>query len=162
MLNLSITEMIFTVVNLFILYFLLKKFLFKPVTAMIERRQQEIENDIATAASQKKQAEQVLQDYNNKLSGADAEADALIAKAKTHAEQQYQAMMQHAKHDMRRLEEETQDQLIAERAAMLVSVRNEVASLAVLAASKVSGRDMDSDDDYALVESFLSEVGERR
>lgn len=161
MLNLSIIEMILTVINLFVLYFLLKKFLFKPVTAMIERRQQEIEDEIANTASQKKQAEQVLQEYNSKMSGAGEEADALIAKAKSHAEQQYQAMMQHAKHDMRRLEEETQEHLNTERAAMLTSVRNEVASLAVLAASRVSGRDMDSDDDYALVESFLSEVGDR-
>ena len=44
---------------------------------------------------------------------------------------------------------------------MLRGARNEVASLALLAAAKVAQRSMDSDDDKALVDTFLSEVGEQ-
>ena len=44
---------------------------------------------------------------------------------------------------------------------MLRGARNEVASLALLAASKVAQASLDNDNDRALVDSFLSEVGEQ-
>ena len=44
---------------------------------------------------------------------------------------------------------------------MLRSARQEVASLALLAAAKAAGRSMDGNDDKAFVDEFLSEVGEQ-
>ena len=44
---------------------------------------------------------------------------------------------------------------------MLRGVRQEVAQLAVLAASQVARKDLDRETDRAMVEEFLSEAGER-
>ena len=44
---------------------------------------------------------------------------------------------------------------------MLEGAREEVASLALLAAAKVAQRSMDGKDEQAFVDSFLAEVGER-
>ena len=48
-----------------------------------------------------------------------------------------------------------------EAETMLRSARQEVASLALLAAAKAAGRSMDGNDDKAFVDEFLSEVGEQ-
>lgn len=161
MLELNISTMVWTVVNLIILYFLLKKFLFKPVTTMIESRQQEIEHNIAAAEDQRIKAETMLEEYGVKLAHANQDAAQLVAQAKSRAEQEYQTILEAARTDAKRLVSETEDQLESERIAMLTGVRKEVATLALLAAAKVSNREMNSADDETFVESFLAEVGER-
>lgn len=161
MLELNISTMIWTVINLIVLYFLLKKFLFKPVISMIESRQQEIEHNIAAAEDQRIKAETMLEEYGVKLAQADQDAAQLVAQAKSKAEHEYLTILESAKIDAKRMITETESQLESERIAMLTGVRKEVATLALLAASKVSSRDLSEDDDYAFVESFLEEVGER-
>ena len=44
---------------------------------------------------------------------------------------------------------------------MLRDARSQVASLALLAAAKVAQQSLDSESDKALVDTFLSEVGEK-
>lgn len=161
MLELNISTVIWTVVNLIVLFLLLKKFLFKPVIAMIESRQQEIENNIAAAVDQRTKAESMLDEYGIKLSNANQEASQLVAQAKTRAEQEYQTIIESARNDATRLINETESQLEAERIEMLTGVRKEVATLALLAAAKVSSREMNYEDDQSLLESFLAEAGER-
>lgn len=161
MLNLSPTDMLWTVVNVFVLYFFLRKFLFKPVTNMIESRQQEIEHNITAAEDQRIKAETMLEEYNDKLKNAGHEASQLVSQAKNRAEHEYQSILKNAHSDAKRLTRETEEQLEADRLTMLAGVRKEVATLALLAAGKIAEHEISLEDDQALLESFLSEVGER-
>ncbi len=160
MLNISLIDMICIVLNLFVLYFLMKKFLFKPVNNMIERRQKEIEHNISASEDQRIKAEAMLEEYDGKLKNASHEASSVVAQAKTRAEHEYQTIIKRAQADAKRLSEETEAQLEAERQSMLTGVRKEVASLALLAASRVASHDRSYEDDSALLEDFLNEVGE--
>lgn len=161
MLEFNISTMIWTVVNLIVLYLLLKKFLFKPVTTMIESRQQEIEHNIAAAEDQRIKAETMLEEYDDKLKNAHHEATQIVAKAKQRAEHEYQTILKTAQTNAKRLTEETEMQIETDRLTMLAGVRKEVAALAIMAAAHVSAHERNYDEDQALLESFLSEVGER-
>lgn len=160
MLTLDPFDMVCYVINLFILYLLMRKFLFGPVTRMIERRQKEIEHNIASAEGQRAQAEALLEEYNDKLSTAGQDADALIASAKARADAAYAKTMALARQEAQHLALETREQLEVERREMLVGVRREVASLALLAAARVSGRGFGAEDDAALLDEFLDEAGD--
>lgn len=160
MLEFNVSTAIWTVVNLFVLYLLLKKFLFKPVNKMIESRQQEIEHNIAAAEDQRIKAEAMLEEYDGKLKNAQHEAGQLIAHAKTRAEHEYQTVIKRAQSEAKRLTEETELQIESERQLMLAGVRKEVATLALMAAARVSAHGCNSDEDDALIDSFLSEVGD--
>ena len=123
MLEFHLSTILFTIINLLILFFLLKKFLFGRVNAVLEQRAALVKSEIASAEDNNRQAE--------------AETDA------------------------KRLRSEAEAQIAEQRDAMLRGARNEVASLALLAAAKVAQRSMDGDDDKAFVDTFLSEVGEQ-
>ena len=84
-----------------------------------------------------------------------------MAAAQNRAQRVYEGKMAEAETDAKRLRSEAEAQILTERDAMLRGARNEVASLALLAAAKVAQRSMDSDDDKTLVDTFLSEVGEQ-
>lgn len=160
MLHVDPIEMVLLAFNLLVLYLILRRFLFGPVTRVIEKRQNEIEHNIASAVDQKAQAEAMLEEYDGKLKNAQQEASQLIAHAKTRAEHEYQTVVKRAQSEAKRVTEETSLQIENERQIMLAGVRKEVATLALMAAARVSAHGCNSDEDDALINSFLSEVGD--
>ena len=67
-------DIVWTIVNLLILFLLLKHFLFKPITQMMESRTAEIENNLKDAEEQKQKAQQLNTQYEEQLQGAQAQA----------------------------------------------------------------------------------------
>ena len=128
MLDFQVSTIVFTVINLLVLYFILRKLLFGRVNAVLEQRAARVKETIDSAEASKSQAEELRAEYEDKLT--------------------------------ERLRSEAEAQIASERDAMLRGARNEVASLALLAAAKVAQRPTE-DGDRALVDSFLAEVGEQ-
>ncbi len=150
-----------TIINLLILFFLLKKFLFGRVNAVLEQRAALVKGEISSAEENNRQAEALKAQYEGKLTDARHEAAKIVADAQNRAQRVYEGKMAEAETDAKRLRSEAEAQIAEQRDAMLRGARNEVASLALLAAAKVAQRSMDGDDDKAFVDTFLSEVGEQ-
>ncbi len=157
MLHIGWSGLLWTVINLLVLYLLLKKFLWQPVTDKIESRQKEIRQNLAVAEEQRIQAAKVKADYDARLAQAERESQELLRQAEDRGRREYQAVLARARTAAEALAGETQRQLEGERSAMLAAVRKEVAGLAMLAASQVAGRQLGSGDDRALLEDFLAE-----
>ena len=126
MLEFEWTTILWTVINLLVLYLFLRKFLFGRVNAVLEQRQALIQQA---------------------LDGARAEAG---------SRQRLEEAGQQAARQM----EDARTRMAAEREDMLRQARSEVASLALLAAAKAAGQAMDAPGEQAMVDAFLSEVGE--
>lgn len=160
MLDFNLYTILFTIINLLVLWLFLKHFLFEKVTAILDRRAQTVQSDLDGAAREKDQAELLRQQYDERLGQARQESLDLLAQTKAQAQREYQATLDSAQTDANQLMETTRKQLDAEREKMLRGARREVAQLALLAASKVAQKEIGSQDDLALVDSFLSESGD--
>ena len=161
MLEFHLSNILFTILNLLVLYAFLRKFLFGRVNAVLEARAALIKEQLASAEEQSRQAEARKSAYEEKLTDARQEAAKIVADARSRAQRAYESRLAQAEADSKQLCGQAEAQLAAEREAMLRGARDEVASLALLAAAKVAGRAMDSADDQAAVDAFLSEVGEQ-
>ena len=161
MLEFHLSTILFTIVNLLVLFLLMKKFLFARVNAVLEQRAALVKQEISSAEDNNRQAQELKAQYEGKLTDARHEAAKIVAEAQNRAQRVYEGKMAEAETDAKRLRSEAEAQILTERDAMLRGARNEVASLSLLAAAKVAQRSMDSDDDKALVDTFLSEVGEQ-
>ncbi len=153
-------ELILLLVNLFVLYLILRRFLFGPLTRIIERRQELVREQMDSAKATQAQAAQVLDDYEARLAAAGQEAREILQNAKTLGEREYQSTLAAAKAESQALLTLTATQLEREREEMLRGVRREVAALTILAAAKVSSGHISADLDAALVDAFLDEMGE--
>ena len=151
----------FTIVNLLILYFFFRKFLFGRINAVLEQREQLIRTQVEEAEQNNAQAQKTKQEYENKLAGARQEAADLVADAKRRADVAYADRMAQAEADAKQTAAEAEARIAAERGEMLRSARGEVARLAVMAATEVAGKRLDNDSDRALAEEFLAKVGEQ-
>lgn len=161
MLEFHLSTILFTIVNLLILFLLMKKFLFARVNAVLEQRAALVKSEIASAEDNNRQAQELKTQCESKLTDARHEAAKIVADAQNRAQRVYEGKMAEAETDAKRLRSQAEAQIRTERDTMLRGARNEVASLALLAAAKVAQRSMDSTDDKALVDTFLSEVGEQ-
>lgn len=151
----------FTIVNLLVLYFFFRKFLFGRVNAVLEQREALIRTQVAEAEQNKAEAEKSRREYEARLAGARQEAADLVADAKRRADEAYADRLAQAEADAKKAAEEAEARIAAERGEMLRSARGEVARLAVMAATEVAGKRLDTDSDRALAEEFLAKVGEQ-
>ena len=161
MLEFHLSTIIFTIINLLVLYVILRKVLFGKVNAVLEQRAKLVQEEISSAEEKNRQAQALRDEYEGRLTDARQEAAKIVADAQNRAQRVYEGKMAEAETDAKRLRSEAEAQIAEQRDAMLRGARNEVASLALLAAAKAAGRSMDGNDDKAFVDEFLSEVGEQ-
>ena len=162
MLEFQISTIVLTVLNLLILLFILKKLLFGRVNKVLEDRAALIQQTLDEAQGEKRKADELKQEYEDRLAQARTEANGILAQAKTRGEKEYQAILVQAQEDAQRTRDQSKARAEAEREEMLRTARREVAQLAVLAASKVTRKTLDADSDRAILDDFLAEAGEEK
>lgn len=159
MLSPNIPTFIFALINLGILYFALKKLLFKPVTEFMENRTKSIENSIQTAEQKNADADKLKKEYEEQLLSAREQANSIVKEAREKAAREYESSLAQAKTDSQDLINRAKADIENERQQMIKEIRNEVVSLALAAASKVIEANMDNDKNKTLVEKFIDEEG---
>ncbi len=160
MLNLDPWTVLWTGINLVVLYLLMRHFLFKPVTAMMEQRAKAIEDGLSQAEAAKQAAQALDQENEARLAQVRGQADQIVAQAKLQGQREYDQIISSAQADAQAIRADAQAQMEAERRQMLQDAQQQVAALALLAAAKVSGHAMDQEGDRDLVEDFLREAGD--
>lgn len=162
MLEFQISTIALTVLNLLILYVILRKLLFGRVNKVLDDRAALIQQTLDEAKGEKRKADELKQEYEDRLAQARSEANGILAQAKTRGEKEYQAILSQAQEDATRTREQSKARARAERDEMLRTARREVAQLAMEAASKVTRKALDSDSDRAILDDFLAEAGEKK
>ena len=151
---------LFTLCNLTITFLLLRKFLFKPVKKMIDDRQQEIDTLYAEGEQKRLEAEQLHADYSKQLSDAKAETQKMLRDANAEANLQREEILREAKQDAAALKEKANADIALEKKKALNDVKDEIGTMALEIAEKVVGRELQQQDQSALVEEFIRKMGD--
>ena len=146
-------------INLIILFLFLRKFLFKPIMKFMDDRTKSVENSIADAEKQKAEAAGMKTSYEAQLKNAKSESRQIIDSAIAQAAALQETMAAEAQKQAEELLAKTREELQLEREQMLKGIRNEVAGLALAAASKVLEANMDTESNRVLIDKFIDEAG---
>lgn len=157
--KLQAIKFIFVAINLLILYFVLNKILFKPVTAFMESRAKTIGDAIANADKSRVEAEELKKKYVDQLKSAKEEADKILEAARSRGSKEYDEIMGTAKKDAEGVLVRAREEIEREKLQMIKEVRGQIAGLALAAASKVIESNMDTETNRALVNKFIDEAG---
>jgi len=159
LINLDWSGIAFSVLNIIVLFIFLKIFLFKPVMGMIEKREGVITGNLNDAENIKREASQLKSNYEQDIKNASAEASAIIKEARVRAELEYSKKLEEAKADAANLIAEANKLIELEKKKAMESAQAEIAGIAMLAAAKVIGKNVDSDSNQQFLGDFLKEVG---
>ena len=150
--------MIWTLVIFGITLFILKRYVFGPVGQAIEKRRTEIAQSIEEAERSRDEATALLEDYKTRLAEARREADALREQARKDGERQAQELLAQAQQQRERVLADAEVQISAEARAAAAGLRDQVATLALLAAEKVSRSSLSDEDHRRLIEEAIDEA----
>lgn len=153
-------NIIWTIINLLILYYLMKRFLFDKVHEVLEKRHTVVEKDMADAAASKSDAMDLKKKYEEILNHADENAQLIINHANEEAQLAYDKKIEEAEKEIQRMKKELKTSINLETKKAKEEVQKEVASLAMAAATKAVSTTDSELRNLALYDSFLEEMGE--
>lgn len=159
MLRLDI-NLLFTVINLLVLYFFAKKFLFGRVNQILEERKALIEKKFADAKTAQDTADGMKTEYEGKLAAAAGEGKEIIARAENEARLQSEKMLAAAETELEQKRRRAEETMAVERANALRDMKSEIATLVIDAAAKAVGDRNTEEQDKLLYDQFIAEAGE--
>ena len=152
--------MLFAWVNLLILYFFLKKLLFKPVKNMIDSRQKEIDDMYSDAEKSQSDAALMKSEYEAKLEAANEESEEILKKAVRRAQLREEEIIADANKKASRVLERAEEQVELEKKRAINEVKDEVSEMAISIATAVIERDLKAEEHKELIDEFISHMGE--
>lgn len=157
MLDFSVTFII-TIVNIAVLFLILRALLWKPVAKFMADRAKRIQDSIDQAEKDKTLAKTLLAQYEERLGTADAEAEAIIRSAREKARVEAEKIIAESRAQAEASLESARRQLENERLAAIAVFRKEAASLVTLAAGRLVGREIGSEDNRRYADMLLGEI----
>lgn len=158
MLKLDI-NLLWTVVNVLIMYALLRKFLFKPIQNVLNQRQKKIEDDIAAAQTSKNEAAAALNAAQVKLQNVDNEAAARREAYAKQAEVEKQQLLDDAQKQADAIVAAGKAAVEVERQNKLQDADAQAASLARSMCEKLLKHNLTAQDDAQLLDDLLEKAG---
>jgi len=153
--------MLFQALVFLILLVLVRKFALGPALAVMDKRRQNIENEISSAERSRKESETLLAEQRRLLDEARIEAKSLIDRAHKQASAEEARIKQEAEEAAARLKAEATADINREIAKAKAELQEQVAGLSVLLASKIIEKELDEAAQKATVDQFLKQVGDR-
>ena len=145
------------VANVIILFILLRIFLFKPIHKFMDARTQSVQDDINSAKKAREEAEELKKQYDDSISEAKEEANRIIMKARDDAEADKAALLRKSQEEADQIVADANKAIEIERKRVISQAQTQIADLAIEAASKIVGENLDDEKNRRLVDKFLSE-----
>nr|WP_294493839.1 F0F1 ATP synthase subunit B [uncultured Mediterraneibacter sp.] len=152
-------NLVWNIINLVVLYLLLKRFLVGPVTNIMEQRKQIIEDGFKDVRIAQDDANRLKQEYETALSGAKQESAQLIEDARRSAKAEYDRIISEAGDRAEDMLEAAKETVRVEREQTMRELQSQIAGLAVASAAKIVGKSADEKETRDLYDQFLKEAG---
>ncbi|MBP3371280.1 MAG: F0F1 ATP synthase subunit B [Clostridia bacterium] len=159
--SVNLWQIIISLCNLLIMFWILKKFLFRPVQNIIAQRQKEVETIYSDAQNARDDADTMRTEYESQLADARTQADGIVREATSLAQRKSEAIVAEANYQASHMKQKAQQEIELEKRQMLREVQHEISDIAVSIASKVVEREVRAEDHEAFVEDFIAHVGDR-
>lgn len=158
--SVNLWQILISLINLALLFFILKKFLFKPVKDVLAKRQREIETQYQAAQASQAEADESRAAWEEKLATADAEADAILQNAAESAKARGEKLVNEAQLRADGIVRAAQAEAELERKKAADGIKREIVEVSGALTEKMLKREINSEDHRALIDSFIEEMGE--
>ncbi|MBO7310123.1 MAG: F0F1 ATP synthase subunit B [Clostridia bacterium] len=158
--SVNIWQILISLVNLILLFLILKKFLFKPVSKMLEKRQSEIDEQYAVAEQKENDAQEAKQKWEEKLSEAKGEADSIMQTATENAKNRGNKIIAEAQEKADGIVRTAQTEAELERRKAMDGIKREIVEVSEALTEKMLEREINTEDHRTLIDSFIEKIGD--
>src|SRR5262249_10978760 len=154
----SLGLMIWTLVVFLFTMYVLSKVAFPRIQEALDKRTNLIRESIDEAERTRKEADEILQEYRQRLKEAREQADEIVARARKAADAARSQAVDEGREKREELLAAARRDIEAETRRSLERIRNEVADLTVLTTEKVTRKALNTEDQKRLIDEALAEV----
>ena len=151
---------LFVLLNTLLIFFVAKKFLFVPVKNMIDSRQKEIDTMYDEAGAAKEQAEALQVEYQQKLAAAQQPSARIVKEAVARGQSREEEIIRQANREASAILDKAAADIALEKKKAINDAKDEISGIAMDIAGKVVGRQLNEADQSALIDHFISELGD--
>ena len=148
------------ILNLFIQLYLIKRFLFKPINDILEKRRVLADKEIRDAREAKDSADNLKSEYENSLGNAHEEAAQIVQSAQKEAENKAEQLISEAEQKAAQIKAKAEADIAQEKRRAVNEAKDEIGSLAMDIAGKVVEKEIKEADHQRLIDDFIRQVGE--
>ncbi|MBS4979203.1 MAG: F0F1 ATP synthase subunit B, partial [Clostridiales bacterium] len=149
-----------TILNLFIQVYLIKRFLFKPINEMLEKRKAKADAQIQDAVKAKDEALAMKEEYEKNMQDAKNKANEILTTAQKTAAVQSEEMLKEATLQAAAMKEKAEADIAQEKRKAVNEIKGEIGGMAMEIAGKVIEREISEEDHAKLIDEFITNVGE--
>lgn len=142
-----------------ILFIVLKKKLFGPITKFLKDRQDKIEANINEAKETRNEAINLKRDYEIKISEAKDAAKEIVEAARKRGEEVREEIVKEAKKEANSIVDKANKEIEREKAKAKDDLKKDVVNIAMMVASKVISKEIDENTHKEMISNFIDEVG---
>ena len=151
---------LFILLNTLTIFFVAKKFLFGPVMKIITDRQKEIDDMYANADSAQQQAMELQAEYQHKLAAAHETSERIVKEAVARGQSREEDIVRKANAEASAILEKAAVDIALEKKKAINDAKDEISGISMAIAEKVVERQLNEDDQTALINEFINNLGD--
>ena len=158
--SVNLWQILVSLLNLVLMFLILKKFLWKPVMRVFAQRREAVDGAFRDAEEARAEAEATRAQYSGKLEEADKEAEGIVSRAALDARLRADAIVADAEHRAAGILRQAEEDAALARKKAKESIRGDVIVISTALAEQMLKREINAEDHRELFEDFLAKVGE--
>ncbi|MBP5181369.1 MAG: F0F1 ATP synthase subunit B [Clostridiales bacterium] len=156
--SVNIWQILISLLNLVILFLILKRFLFKPVKKMLAQREAEITGEYEKAAKANDEANELKASWEDRMQTAEQKADEIIREAADKAERRNEVMLYESREKAESIIRKAKAEAERDKADAKEYIRKEIIDVSEAMSEQVLGREINMDDHRDLIDSFIDNL----
>lgn len=148
--------------NLFIQLLIVKIFFLDKIKAVLDKRRETADKQIADAEAAKSEAAAIKQTYEENMRQAKNKADDMILSAQKTAAQRSEEIISQAQKQAAQIKTKAASDIEMEKKKAINEAKNEISELAMAIAGKVVARELNDADQDGMIDRFIEELGDQK
>ena len=158
--SVNLWQILISLCNLLILFWILKRFLYKPVKKMMEARKQEIDLQYAQAQEAQQEAYKTRSDWEDKMAHARQDADDILKDATEKAKKRSDNILTDAKRQADGILLQAKSEAEQEMKKAEATIRHQIIDVSSSLTEKLLEREINPEDHRAFIDTFIDSIGE--
>jgi len=148
-------DLVIHLINILILFFVLRLLVYKPVVKFMRERTARIDTEMETAKETQQKALALEEQCNQKLTECDDKAKQIIRESTQKANETAEEIVDKAKKQADQIIKEAHEKSEAERISKIEGMRDEIANIAVDIAKQILQREISLEDNKNIINDFF-------
>lgn len=158
--SVNIWQILISLANLTLMFLILKKFLYGPVTKMLQKRREEIDGEYLDAENAKTEALAHERELQEKLSHARDRAEEIVKEAATTASSRGDKIVADARADAEGIIRQAKAQAELQLKQAEKSIKTQIVEVSSALTEKLLEREITEDDHKGFIDSFIEKIGD--